>query len=254
MTAIAATAAPARSRPRGFRRLLSTELKLFAREPMLLFWGLLFPVGLLVVLGIAGGDKPQHSLGNVKLIVAYTPVVMMFTVTILAAQRAAGRAGVLPRQGVPAPAVDDTHRSRPAAGRAGHPQLRARRCGGDPGGAGEPLRVLGGAAPADRRLCPGDGSDPGGDALARHARGRAWRPTQRIAAAIGSLLFFPLMFFAGLWVPQAAMGTGLRDVSHYSPLGAAVPAVQNAIAGHWPGTVHLLVLAGVRRGAVRARG
>ena len=69
-------------------------------------------------------------------------------------------------------------------------------------------------------------------------------PTQRIAAAVGSLLFFPLMFFAGLWVPQAAMGTGLRDISHYSPLGAAVPAVQNAIAGHWPGTVHLLVLAG----------
>jgi ABC-type multidrug transport system permease subunit len=59
-------------------------------------------------------------------------------------------------------------------------------------------------------------------------------PTQRIAAAAGSLLFFPLMFFAGLWVPQAAMGTGLRDVSHYSPLGAAVPAVQNAIAAAGP--------------------
>jgi ABC-2 type transport system permease protein len=69
-------------------------------------------------------------------------------------------------------------------------------------------------------------------------------PTQRIAAAAGSLLFFPLMFFAGLWVPQASMGAGLREVSHYSPLRAAVPAVQNAIAGHWPGTVHLLVLAG----------
>jgi ABC-2 type transport system permease protein len=68
--------------------------------------------------------------------------------------------------------------------------------------------------------------------------------TQRIAAAAGSLLFFPLMFFAGLWVPQAEMGTVLRDISHYTPLGAAEPAVQNAIAGHWPGTVHLLVLAG----------
>jgi ABC-2 type transport system permease protein len=68
-------------------------------------------------------------------------------------------------------------------------------------------------------------------------------PSQRIAAAAGSLLFFPLMFFAGLWVPQAEMGAGLRNISHYTPLGAAVPAVQNAIAGHWPGTVHLLVLA-----------
>jgi hypothetical protein len=39
MTALASTDALARVRPRGFRRLLSTELKLFAREPMLLFWG-----------------------------------------------------------------------------------------------------------------------------------------------------------------------------------------------------------------------
>ncbi|HXD63905.1 MAG TPA: ABC transporter permease, partial [Solirubrobacteraceae bacterium] len=84
MTAIAATAAPVRARTSGFRRLLSTELRLYTREPLLLFWGLVFPVGLLVVLGIAGGDKPQHSLGNVKLIVAYTPVVMVFVITILA--------------------------------------------------------------------------------------------------------------------------------------------------------------------------
>ena len=54
------------------------------REPLLLFWGLAFPVGLLIVLGIAGPKKPQHSLGGVKLIVAYTPIVMVFTLTILA--------------------------------------------------------------------------------------------------------------------------------------------------------------------------
>jgi ABC-2 type transport system permease protein len=69
-------------------------------------------------------------------------------------------------------------------------------------------------------------------------------PSQRVAAAAGSLLFFPLMFFAGLWVPQADMGAGLRAVSHFTPLGAATPAIQNAIVGQWPGTVHLLVLAG----------
>ena len=33
MTAIAATDTRSRSRPRGFRRLLSTELVLYAREP-----------------------------------------------------------------------------------------------------------------------------------------------------------------------------------------------------------------------------
>ena len=51
MTAIAAPPRPPGRRPSGFHRLLTTELKLFVREPMLLFWGLMFPVGLLVVLG-----------------------------------------------------------------------------------------------------------------------------------------------------------------------------------------------------------
>ena len=43
MSAIAAAAPPVRPRTSGFRRLLSTELRLYAREPMLLFWGLVFP-------------------------------------------------------------------------------------------------------------------------------------------------------------------------------------------------------------------
>jgi ABC-2 type transport system permease protein len=68
-------------------------------------------------------------------------------------------------------------------------------------------------------------------------------PSQRVAAAAGGLLFFPLMFFAGLWVPQQEMGHTLRMVSQYTPLGAAVPAIQNSTAGIWPGTTHLLVLA-----------
>ena len=120
MTAIAA--APARSRSGGFQRLLNTELKLFLREPMLIFWGLVFPVGLLVVLGIAGPKKPQPDLGNVKFIVAYAPVVMMFTVTILALSALPAALAVLPRQGVSAPAVDHPDRSGPAAGRPGDHQ------------------------------------------------------------------------------------------------------------------------------------
>jgi ABC-2 type transport system permease protein len=72
-----------RRRP-AFEQLLRTELRLFIREPMALFWGVAFPVVLLAVLGIATSSKPQHSLGGVKFIVAYTPVVMVFSLTILA--------------------------------------------------------------------------------------------------------------------------------------------------------------------------
>ncbi len=241
MTAIAA--APARSRSGGFQRLLNTELKLFLREPMLIFWGLVFPVGLLVVLGIAGPKKPQPDLGNVKFIVAYAPVVMMFTVTILALS------------------------ALPAALASYRDKGYLRRLSTTPIGA---VRLL--AAQVIINMVLGASTvilvalvahfafsvplphDLGGFVLAivlvmaamisLGTLVAAVAPTMRVAAAAGSLLFFPLMFFAGLWVPQAQMGTGLRTVSHYTPLGAGVPAVQNAIDGHWPGTVHLLVLVG----------
>ena len=243
MTAVALPAAPVRTRPSGFRRLLSTELKLFAREPLLFFWGLVFPVALLVVLGIAGGDKPQHSLGNVKLIDAYTPVVMMFTVTILALSAL--------------PAALASYRDKGYLRRLSTtpigavPLLAAQIIINFALGAAVVILVALVSHFAFSVALP---REIGGFVLAMGLTMAAMlslgtlvaavAPTQRIAAAAGSLLFFPLMFFAGLWVPQAEMGAGLRDVSHYTPLGAAVPAVQNAITGHWPGTVHLLVLAG----------
>ncbi len=66
---------------------------------------------------------------------------------------------------------------------------------------------------------------------------------ERIAQIIGTLLFFPMMFFAGLWVPQQQMGAGLREVSHYTPLGALVAALGDTMHGSWPALAHLAVLA-----------
>jgi ABC-2 type transport system permease protein len=71
----------------------------------------------------------------------------------------------------------------------------------------------------------------------------ALAPSARIAGIVGSLLFFPMMFFAGLWVPRAEMGSALRSISDDTPLGALVAAVGRTTAGNWPGTTHLLVLA-----------
>jgi ABC-2 type transport system permease protein len=68
-------------------------------------------------------------------------------------------------------------------------------------------------------------------------------PSGRAASAVGTLLFFPMMFFAGLWIPRAAMPSTLRTVSDYTPLGAGVQAIQDAVAGSWPHPLQLLVLA-----------
>jgi ABC-2 type transport system permease protein len=61
---------------------------------------------------------------------------------------------------------------------------------------------------------------------------------------IGRVIFFPLMFFAGLWLPRAEMPTLLLDISNYTPLGAAVQAVQASMQTGFPPVAPLLVLAG----------
>jgi ABC-2 type transport system permease protein len=64
-----------------------------------------------------------------------------------------------------------------------------------------------------------------------------------VAQGIGTLIFFPLMFFAGLWVPIPTMPNVLRSISHWTPLGAAVQSLSAATAGHGLDSVQLLVLA-----------
>lgn len=61
-----------------------------------------------------------------------------------------------------------------------------------------------------------------------------------VAPTSGSLMvfeaasFFPLIFFAGLWVPVQEMPTALQHISNYTALGAAVQAAQDAMEGMFP--------------------
>ncbi len=64
----------------------------------------------------------------------------------------------------------------------------------------------------------------------------------KVAQGIGSAVFFPLMFFAGLWVPVQVMPQTLRTISSYTPLGAGVQALQESATGHWPQLLHIGVL------------
>ncbi|MGH3195229.1 MAG: ABC transporter permease [Streptosporangiaceae bacterium] len=60
---------------------------------------------------------------------------------------------------------------------------------------------------------------------------------------IGRVTFFPLMFFAGLWLPRALMPGVLLDISNFTPLGATVQAVQDSMQTGFPPAAPLLVLA-----------
>jgi ABC-2 type transport system permease protein len=68
--------------------------------------------------------------------------------------------------------------------------------------------------------------------------------TANAANVIGRLTFFPLMFFAGLWLPRALMPAALHDIANYSPLGAAAQAIQDSMLTGFPPFAPLLTLAG----------
>ncbi|GAA3441614.1 ABC transporter permease [Planomonospora venezuelensis] len=80
----------------------------------------------------------------------------------------------------------------------------------------------------------------------------ALAPGRGPAAAIGTVLFFPMMFFAGLWVPVAYMPPVLQTISHYTPLGAGMRAFEEAYLGQFPSAVPLLTLAAYALGCAVA--
>jgi len=63
------------------------------------------------------------------------------------------------------------------------------------------------------------------------------------ASVIGRLVLFPMIFFAGLWWPRELMPGVLQAVGNFTPLGAAVEAMQDSMQGQFPPAAPLLVLA-----------
>jgi ABC-2 type transport system permease protein len=237
---VSTPAAPSRS---ALGRLTVTELKLFVRERVGPVWGIGFPLLLLVIFGgIHSFKKPQRDLGGATLLDVYVPVLVVFSIaitalsalpTVLAGYR---ENGVLRRL-----------RTTPAGPvRLLAAQLLVNLAATLVTGIVILVvaRVAYGVAPP-RQLAGFVGAVllAAAALLAVGLFVAATAGSGRAAQAIGTLLFFPMMFFAGLWVPIAQMPGPLRLISHGTPLGAAVQALQRASAGHWPHAQQLLVMA-----------
>lgn len=80
-------------------------------------------------------------------------------------------------------------------------------------------------------------------------------PNGKAVTIVGNILFFPLMFFAGVWTPGDLMPHSIRFLRDITPMGAGMSSMQDAWAGQWPGGVHVLALVAVSIGclAVAAR-
>jgi len=225
-------------------RLTATETKLFFREPMLVFFALAFPPILIVVLGLVPAMRePSADLGGARPITVYVPIIVvmglaLFSLNSLSQLFATYREkGVLRRM-----------RTTPV-----EPRVML--------GAQLLMSTILSLVTMVVVLAIGslafDVSLPGQlpayligyllAAVSMFAIGllvASLAPTGKSAGAIGTLLFFPLVFFAGLWVPRAEMNDVLRKISDFTPLGAGVQSLQDATAGHWPQPLHLVVMLG----------
>ena len=66
--------------------------------------------------------------------------------------------------------------------------------------------------------------------------------TPGAARGIMAAVLYPLLFFSGLYYPVQLLPGVLQDISHYTPLGAAVQAMQASMNVGFPSVTPLLVL------------
>ncbi|HEY2551128.1 MAG TPA: ABC transporter permease [Streptosporangiaceae bacterium] len=243
-TTHARPAAVAQPGSRALLLLTRTEAALYIRERAGVFWGLAFPVLLLIIFGSIPGfcSSVSPSLPHLSVLAAYVPILIAFTMAIQAvnamppvlagyrekgylrrlATTPVGPARVLLAQFLVTITVILTALILLLAiSRLAYSVPLPRQAGG------YILAVLLTAAAL----------------LAIGLFVAALASTGRAANALGAVLFFPMMFFAGLWLPMAAMPAVLRHIAYATPLGAGVQALQDATLGHFPHPLQLLVLA-----------
>ncbi|QQQ73469.1 ABC transporter permease [Saccharothrix sp. 6-C] len=225
-------------------RLTATETKLFFREPVLAFFTLAFPPLLLVIFGVIPAMRePSEDAAGLRPIDLYAPIIValglaLFAFTCLPQLFATYREkGVLRRMRTTpvAPGVMLGAQLLMAVVLSAATALVVLLLGRVAFGVSLPRHLpayLAGYLPA---------------ALAVFTIGlliASLASTGKSAGAIGTLVFFPVAFFAGLWVPRDSMPDVLRAISDFTPLGAGVQSLQDATAGHWPQPLHLAVVLG----------
>ncbi|HWS35035.1 MAG TPA: ABC transporter permease [Actinoplanes sp.] len=227
-----------------FAKITLTEMRLTLREPVYTFFTLLFPVLLIVILGnVPTMQEAPPELGGLRVIDLYAGLALGLAI------------GIVGLQGLPS--VLATYRERgilrrlattpapPAALLAAQLVLNlitmlvsmvlvytvAIVAFDVPFPANPALFLL-----AVLLNCAG--------AFALGLLLAALAPSGKTANAIGTFLFFPLMFFAGLWVPRDLMPEVLARIGDFTPLAAGQDLMTDALMGQSPGLLSITVLLG----------
>lgn len=225
-----------------FTAMVRSEAVLLGRNPGVVLWTAVLPVAAAIVLGVIPGTRsPSDALGGLSFFTVYQPVLVLFAVALLAVQALPDvltryrEMGVLKRL--------RTTPASPALLLFAQLVLLAAASLGCallmvvvPGllGAPWPRQPIGFVLALLLTTWAMLGVGTVIASLFRNAK---------VAAGFGTLLFFVLQFFAGLWIQRPLMPDWLRAVSDLTPSGAGVQALTDSASGSWPAWTMLLVLA-----------
>ena len=239
-----AHAIPSRVRPptRGLTELVKVEAKLALRVPMGLILGVAVPVVLLVIFSAIPGLKQLAPGSTLTMFAQYVPVLIGLSLCVIALIN------------LPVPVVTDRQMGvlrRFATTPAPPSWLLAAQVIINLALALIAIVILvaGGVVFFSLHMHAHWGGFVLSALLATAAMFAiglliaALAPSPQIAAAIGTVLLYPLLFFAGMWTPKQNLSPVLQHIGNYTPLDAAVQAMDAAMQGHFPPTRPLLVMA-----------
>lgn len=225
-------------------KLTKTEGKLFARDPIALFFGLVFPGLLLLALGLffPGFDEPAADLDGARYIDVYAPITLALGLATLGL--------------VTLPPILGTYRQFGILRRLRTTPLHPARLLGAQLVVQGVVAIVAAAAAVLVAVLAFDVPFPESPAWFAVAFVLAATSIFSIGLLIGAVartmvagqaigmgVYFPMLFFAGVWIPRTIMPDGLRTVSDFTPLGAAVQAMNDAWFGAVPGLTDLAVMA-----------
>jgi ABC-2 type transport system permease protein len=244
-----ATLVPPKAPPSAFAKLVKCETKMAWRVPIGLVLGVAVPILLVIIFGaVPGMNRTESKLGGLTYFDVYFPVVLALAVAILALVNLPTRLANYREQGI-LRRLSTTPVSPSwmlAAQLIINLVLAAVALG----------IVVTIATSAYSLAVP---AQLGGFVLAMaltvaamFAIGlwlSAFARSGAVANGLGQLILYPMLFFAGLWLPREQMTPVLRDIGDWTPLGAAVQSMQTSMQGGFPSTQSLLVLMGGWKGA-----
>ncbi|NND84316.1 MAG: ABC transporter permease [Acidimicrobiia bacterium] len=224
-------------------QLTRTEAKLFFRDPVPLFFGLVFPTLLIVALGFffPGFDEPDPAFGGLRYIDVYSNTAIALGLATLGLVTLPPILGLYRQLGI----LRRLRTTPVGPARLLVAQLIVHSA----------VAIVSGAVAITAAITLFDVPVPGAPlwfvvsfvlgAASIFSIGLlvgARAPTTNAGVGFGMGLYFPMLFFAGLWVPRFVMSDGVRLVADLTPLGSAVQAMEDSWLGTGPAAFNLIVM------------